>query len=289
MASGINFKLYDPVAQLVATGGGSGGGLPLTGGTLTGNLVLTAPAKVLQCENPTGACDVVNLQYAVGAFQAKKPTAVANNVAFFGSGADTGQTIDSGYSVDTNLSNPPSNTTLWPSSRLIGALQYGADVYKATGSINLAGGGGTAKAFSAGNTTVGPAVWPNLGSTFSLNPAGIATISNALQYTTYYRIIFVACSLSESTNTFGSIDCQFQNELGPVPIGVLKTLRCLPTTAPFASPAFCNEVYLTAVTGVAAAGTINFSVVLTNNGVNSVVVDPSPVTNPCLLIVERVA
>ena len=63
MASGINFKLYDPVAQLVATGGGSGGGLPLTGGTLTGNLVLTAPAKVVQCQNPTGACDVVNLQY----------------------------------------------------------------------------------------------------------------------------------------------------------------------------------------------------------------------------------
>ena len=33
MASGINFKIYDPVAQLVATGGGGGGGtgLPLTG------------------------------------------------------------------------------------------------------------------------------------------------------------------------------------------------------------------------------------------------------------------
>ncbi|CCV02353.1 hypothetical protein IIV30_158L [Invertebrate iridescent virus 30] len=63
MSSGINFKLYDPVAQLVATGGGGGGGLPLTGGTLTGNLTLTAPAKIIQCASPTGPCDLVNKQY----------------------------------------------------------------------------------------------------------------------------------------------------------------------------------------------------------------------------------
>ncbi|CCV02367.1 hypothetical protein IIV30_172R [Invertebrate iridescent virus 30] len=58
----INFRLYDPVAQLVATGS-SGSGLPLTGGTLSGNLILTSPAKVVQCQTPSNACDVVNLVY----------------------------------------------------------------------------------------------------------------------------------------------------------------------------------------------------------------------------------
>ncbi|CCV01840.1 hypothetical protein IIV22_163L [Invertebrate iridescent virus 22] len=58
----INFKLYDPVAQLIATGS-SGSGLPLTGGTLSGNLILTSPAKVVQCQTPSNACDVVNLVY----------------------------------------------------------------------------------------------------------------------------------------------------------------------------------------------------------------------------------
>ncbi|ADO00382.1 hypothetical protein WIV_gp039 [Wiseana iridescent virus] len=66
MASGVNFKIYDPVAQLVATGGGGGGsgtGLPLTGGTLTGNLTLTAPAKIIQSTAPTGPDDLVNKAY----------------------------------------------------------------------------------------------------------------------------------------------------------------------------------------------------------------------------------
>ncbi|CCV01684.1 hypothetical protein IIV22_007L [Invertebrate iridescent virus 22] len=61
--TGGNFKIYDPVAQLVATGGGSGGGLPLTGGTLTGNLLLTSPAKVVQDTPPTNPNDLVNKAY----------------------------------------------------------------------------------------------------------------------------------------------------------------------------------------------------------------------------------
>ncbi|CCV01773.1 hypothetical protein IIV22_096L [Invertebrate iridescent virus 22] len=65
MASGINFKIYDPVAQLVATGGGGGGGtsLPLTGGTLTGNLIMAAPAKIIQSTAPTDPNDLTNKAY----------------------------------------------------------------------------------------------------------------------------------------------------------------------------------------------------------------------------------
>ncbi|CCV02202.1 hypothetical protein IIV30_007L [Invertebrate iridescent virus 30] len=60
--TGGNFRIYDPVAQLIATGGG-GGGLPSTGGTLTGNLVLTSPAKVVQDTPPTNPNDLVNKAY----------------------------------------------------------------------------------------------------------------------------------------------------------------------------------------------------------------------------------
>ncbi|ADO00457.1 hypothetical protein WIV_gp113 [Wiseana iridescent virus] len=59
----INFKTYDPVAQLVALGSGSGSGLPLTGGTLSGNLTLSIPSKVIQCQTPSNSCDLVNLIY----------------------------------------------------------------------------------------------------------------------------------------------------------------------------------------------------------------------------------
>jgi len=330
MASGINFKLYDPVAQLVASGGGGGGGLPLTGGTLTGNLDMQMPAKVVQCQPPVNACDLTNKQYVDslisggpflplaggtmtgnivltapakiqqnqaptvgddlvnktyvdGAFQAKKPAAVPNNVAFFGSGADVGQTIDSGYSVDTNLTNPPSNTTLWPSSRIIGALQYGANVYKATAPIPLASGA-SARAFSTGNAIMGPSGWPNIGSTFSLAPTGIATISNSLEYTTYYRIIFSANGLNESTGALGAIECQIQDEIGPTFITDPKLLKCLPTP-----PIFSNEVYLTCLVSIPPAGTFNFSVLLTNIGANLATVDPAAPTNVCILVIERVA
>jgi hypothetical protein len=50
------------VAQLIATGGG-GGGLPSTGGTMTGNLNMQMPFKVVQCEPPVGPCDLTNKAY----------------------------------------------------------------------------------------------------------------------------------------------------------------------------------------------------------------------------------
>jgi hypothetical protein len=412
MASGTNFKLYDPVAQLVATGGGSGGGLPLTGGTLTGNLILQVPAKVVQSQPPVNPSDLANKQYvdsligggpflpliggtltgnvvltspskiqqnqaptvgddltnktyvdskvntpnsipgasiqngtvtntqlALGAaasninadppgsinasqiaggpflpltggtmsgqitqslapvvgtdlanktyidgnFQAKKPAAVPNNIALFGSGADTGQTIDSTYNIDINLANPPSNNTLWPSSRLIGALQYGANVYKSTTSISL-GGSANVKAFSTGNAIMGPSGWPNIGSTFSLAPTGIATISNSLEYTTYYRIIFSANSLSESTNAFGSVECKIQDEAGPSFITIPKILNCLASP-----PAFSNEVYLSCLVSIPPISSFNFSVIMTNLGFDSVTIDPIAPSNACILVIERVA
>jgi hypothetical protein len=66
MASGIDFKTVDPVAQLIASGSGGGGGLPLTGGTLTGNLVMQVPSIVSQCQGPMGPCDLTNKQYVDG-------------------------------------------------------------------------------------------------------------------------------------------------------------------------------------------------------------------------------
>jgi hypothetical protein len=330
MASGINFKTVDPVEQLVATGSGGGGGLPLTGGTLTGNLVMQVPSIVSQCQPPMGPCDLTNKQYVDGllvggpflplaggslsgnlvltspakvqqtqaptvgddlvnktyvdgAFQAKKPAAVSNNVAFFGAGADLGQTIDSGFSVDTNLANPSSNTTLWPSSRIIGALQYGANVYKATASVPIAPGA-SVRAFSTGSAIMGPSSWPNIGSTFSLAGTGIATITNALEYTTYYRIIFSTNSLSESTNIFGEVQCEIRDEFGPTFITIPKILNCLA-----APPAFSNEVYLTCLVSVPPATSFNFSVLLTNLGANLVTVDPIAPDNVCILVIERVA
>jgi hypothetical protein len=58
-----SFRTYDPVADLIATGGSGGGGLPSTGGTLTGNLILQAPAKVEQSTAPTLPIDLTNKQY----------------------------------------------------------------------------------------------------------------------------------------------------------------------------------------------------------------------------------
>jgi hypothetical protein len=171
---------------------------------------------------------------------------------------------------------------------MIASLQYGANVFKATASINIPSIG-TAKAFSTGNAIVGLAAWPNTGSTFTLDGAGVATISNSQPYTTYYRITFVAGSMSESTGINGSVSCQFQDENGPTLFGVEKWLSCLPNTSPFPTQAFCKEVYLTALISVAPTLSFQFSVQLANPGVNAIVVDPTAPIDPCLLIIERVA
>lgn len=262
---------------------GGGPFLPLSGGTVTGNVILSSPSKLQQNQAPTVGDDLTNKTYTDGTYQAKKPSAVSNNVAFFGSGSDAGQVIDSGYNVDTNLANPPSNTSLWSSSRLIGALQYGANVYKSTASITIPTGT-SVKAFSTGNATMGPATWSNTGSTFSLASTGVATIFNSLEYAIFYRIIFSANSLSESTNALGTVECQIQDEIGPTFISIVKLLQCLP-----APPAFSNEVYLTCLVSVPASSGFNFSISLTNTGPNSVTVDPVAPNNTCILVIERVS
>lgn len=57
----LDFKTYDPISQLIAFEGGNN--LPLTGGTLMGNLTMALPYKVIQCQTPSNPCDVVNLIY----------------------------------------------------------------------------------------------------------------------------------------------------------------------------------------------------------------------------------
>ena len=316
MASGIDFKTVDPVVQLIASG--SGGGLPLTGGTLMGDLTMQIPSKVVQCQAPVGPCDLtnkayvdsligggsflplvggtmsgaivqpiapaadddlVNKTYVDGQFQPKQPSAVDGNVAVFG----VGQTVDSNFSIDTNPLSAPSNTTLWPSNRILSTLQYGAEIFKATAAIPNLAPAGQVKAFSTGNAKVGPDFWAT-GAEFSMTAGGDATITNPFSFDTYYRITFVACALSESTGAFGTVECQFEDSVGPTLIGVPKVLKVLA-----APPAFTNEVYLTALIFIAVGSSFTFSVRLTNIGVNNVTIDPDSPVNPCLLIMERVS
>ena len=62
----MSFKLYNPIEDVIAkvnSGGGGGGGVPSTGGTFTGNIIMTPPAKISQSTPPTAASDLVNLGY----------------------------------------------------------------------------------------------------------------------------------------------------------------------------------------------------------------------------------
>jgi len=279
-----NFKTYDPITTLIATSGSGGsGGLPLTGGVLTGDLLMQAPAKIVQTQTPTNTSDLINKGFADGSYQAKKPSAVPNNVALFGTGVDAGQTVDSGFKIDANPLSLAANDTLWPSNRLIGSFQYGAVVYKATGPLAIPGNN-TALAFSAGNALIGPGNWPNIGSTITMDVMGIASITNSLSYATYFKLEFVACSLT-GPNPLNSVDCVFKDETTPAGtnFGINKTLNCL------GPPTICNNVHLIAMVGVAPGSSFAFSVRLTNLEVDQVTVDPDSPTDGCLLVIQRVA
>lgn len=278
-----NFKTYDPVATLVSSGSGSGGsGLPLTGGTLTGDVTLQAPAKIVQTQAPTNAADLVNKGFADGSYQNKQTGAIANNIAVFGTGADAGQTTDSGIKIDSDPLSLAANNTLWSSNRLIGSFQYGAVIYKATGGITIPPALSAALAFSAGNELIGPGTWPTIGSTISMDAAGITTIINSLSYATYFKLEFIACSLT-GVSPLNSISCVFKDETTMVSFGIDKTLNCL-----LGPPALCNNVHLVAMTGVAPGASFVFSTQLTNLG-NQVTVDPDAPTDGSILIIQRVA
>lgn len=290
MAQSSNFKTFNPVAQLLSSSpqqssgnDNNGSFLPLSGGTLNGNLNMASSAKIKQSQKPTEGNDLTNKTYTDGAYQAKKTSANPGNIAFFGNGEDEGQVVDSGYSVDTNLSNPPSNTTLWPSSRTIGSMQYGANIFKSTAPLNIESES-TVRAFSSGNENMGPDQWSNIGSTFNLSSEGIATIYNSLEYTVFYRIIYSVNSLSESNNGQGTVKCQIQNEDGPTFIGNTKFLKCLAEP-----PNFSNSVYMTCLVAVQPSSEFKFSIALTNNGSNAVTVDPEAPDNSSILVIERIS
>jgi hypothetical protein len=250
--------------------------LPLTGGAMTGAISQPLP--------PVVGNDLTNKTYVDDNYQSKQFASIPNNLAVFGSGINLGQTIDSGYIVDTVLTSVPNVNTLWPSIRIINALQYGAVVYKATSSVSIPPSG-TAQAFSAGNAVVGPAIWPNIGSTFSLDASGIATIFNSQLFTCYYKITFSANSLTDAANLYGAVECQFKNQSTNALFGVVKTLKVFPTPP----SNFCNEVFFSACISLSPASAFSFSVNLVNNGLNILTIDPNIPNDPCLLIIERFA
>lgn len=238
MASGIDFKTVDPVAQLIASGSGGGGGLPLTGGTLTGDLTLQVPAKVVQCQPPVGPCDLTNKQYVDGligggpflplaggnmlgaivqpvvpanpndlvnktyvdgAFQAKKPAAVTNNIAVFGGGADLGQTIDSGAQINDLIVG---TDTLFTSDKTMSQIRKAFFVISNTLPTASIAPAATVNLF-INNDQIGPSNWPvllpNDGTTFSVDGSGVVSITNPDTENKTYRITFISGGMDEQS------------------------------------------------------------------------------------------
>jgi hypothetical protein len=249
------------------------GFLPLTGGAMTGAIV--------QPLAPTSGNDLVNKTYTDDTYQAKKPSITPGQIAMFGSGADVGQTVDSGFTIDTNLANPSSNTTLWPSNRIIGIVQFGAAMYKATASITLPISG-SAKAFSTGNSDIGPAVWPTSGTTFSIGTNGIITIFNSLSYDTYFKLSFSANSLTE-TIADTSVECSFFNDDTSSLFGITKTLRS------YHPGARTNQVLMSALVAVDPVSSLNFSVLLVNSSAEAVTIDSTVPKDVSFVTIQRVA
>lgn len=275
----LDFNVYDPVVDITAKVT-SGTGLPTTGGTMTGNLIMTSPYKVMQPEIPSSDMDLVNKKYVDDKFVAKPANAGAGNLAIF----DTAnQTVDSGVKVDTVITNVPSNNTLWTSARTLNVQQHGVENFKSTDAIQIEPSQ-SVKAFSNGNAKIGPAIWPNLGSTYSMSATGVVTIFNSFPFVCHYRIIFSACDLLDSEHKAGSVNCQFYNEDTSVGFGVYKTLNCLGEPNQFT-----NTVYMTSLVSVPATSGISVSVKLTNLGSTRVIIDPNAPSDVSTFTVQRVA
>jgi len=72
---------------------------------------------------PDGTVLDSGISAAASSGQAKQPSAVAGDVAVFGSGADQGQTIDSGVAI--NDAAPPATSVLWTSSKVNSLIPTG--------------------------------------------------------------------------------------------------------------------------------------------------------------------
>ncbi|AHL67519.1 hypothetical protein DH26_gp019 [Chloriridovirus anopheles1] len=58
----INFKIYDPISQVIATGGG-GGDLALSGGVMSGNIIMPSGTKISLVDDPVLLTDAANKNY----------------------------------------------------------------------------------------------------------------------------------------------------------------------------------------------------------------------------------
>jgi hypothetical protein len=335
MASGIDFKTVDPVAQLIASGsgGGGGGGLPLTGGTLTGDLTLQVPAKVVHCQPPVGPCDLTNKQYVDGLigggpflplaggnmlgaiaqpvapvnpndlvnktyvdslpFQAKKPTAVLNNIAVFGGGADLGQTIDSGVQINDLVVGA---NTLFTSDKTMSQIRKAFFVISNTVPTASIAPAATVNLF-INNAQIGPSNWPvilpNDGTTFSVNGSGVVSITNPDTENKTYRITFISGGMDEQSGPpalYGIVEIQFFDETGPpVQVGLTDRLICLASAT---LPQFVNKVVNTITVNVGPTtpdNVFSFSVRATNLTATNVILDPdAPLFDSSKLVIERI-
>lgn len=234
MSDGINFKLNDPISQLIASGGGgSGSFLPLSGGVLTGDLVIQSPSKVIQDQVALNPNDLTNKFY-----------------------------VDS--------------------------FKYGSYLFRASGAL-IINPGGSANALSAGNTTIGPDVWSDTNITCSINNSGVVTITNNLPSITYFKLSYIVCNLDDAASGSGIVGCSFFDETLNSPIGISKTLKCLPLSVwNLGSETFSNGVHLVVLKAVQPNSQFTFSVRLFNIGPNIVTVDAATSPNTSHIIVDRV-
>jgi hypothetical protein len=117
----INFKVYDPIQQLIAAGGG------FDGGDITNDISMIQPAKVIQCENALNDCDVTNLR-SVKAYVDSKISNTSNPKQLKGSGTANNAVID--LNIGTGLDIDTSNTLVVnkATDSTFGVIQLNSDL-----------------------------------------------------------------------------------------------------------------------------------------------------------------
>jgi hypothetical protein len=126
------FKIYNPIEDVIAkvNSGAGGGGVPSTGGTFTGDIIMAPPAKVTQSTPPTGPSDLVNLGY------------LQSNYLPLVGGTLTGNMVMSGTTEIIQCTLPTTNCSL-SNKQYVDAQVANATVPDATtlakGKIQLAG------------------------------------------------------------------------------------------------------------------------------------------------------